>query len=131
MKKLARAAELLMGVVDQGEDGKLWLRAVDKKVRRDTPISDIGQAKPGDLVLAEPAGRLPRISARVTDVLGDPFAPRSFSLIAIHKYGIPFAFTEEAEEEAVRVAALPLHPDKREEDRTSVGAGKRGSGSVE
>src|SRR3546814_4445196 len=75
MKKLARAAELLMGVVDQGEDGKLWLRAVDKKVRRDTPISDIGQAKPGDLVLAEPAGRLPRISARVTDVLGDPFAP--------------------------------------------------------
>src|SRR3546814_1008275 len=63
MKKLARAAELLMGVVDQGEDGKLWLRAVDKKVRRDTPISDIGQAKPGALVLAEPAGRLPRISA--------------------------------------------------------------------
>src|SRR3546814_5290539 len=99
MKKLARAAELLMGVVDQGEDGKLWLRAVDKKVRRDTPISDIGQAKPGDLVLAEPAGRLPRISARVTDVLGDPFAPRSFSLIAIHKYGIPFAFPEEVEEE--------------------------------
>src|SRR3546814_4035340 len=99
MKKLARAAELLMGVVDQGEDGKLWLRAVDKKVRRDTPISDIGQAKPGDLVLAEPAGRLPRFSARVTDVLGDPFAPRSFSLIAIHKYGIPFAFPEEVEEE--------------------------------
>src|SRR3546814_3918214 len=31
MKKLARAADLLMGVVDQGEDGKLWLRAVDKR----------------------------------------------------------------------------------------------------
>src|SRR3546814_15277698 len=54
MKKLARAAELLMGVVDQGEDGKLWLRAVDKKVRRDTHISYIGQAKPGELVPAEP-----------------------------------------------------------------------------
>src|SRR3546814_12021202 len=64
-----------------------------------------------------PAGRLPRISARVTDVLGDPFAPRSFSLIAIHKYGIPFAFPEEVEEEAARVAALPLHPDKREDLR--------------
>src|SRR3546814_5345180 len=86
-------------------------------LRRDTPISDIGQAKPGDLVLAEPAGRLPRISARVTDVLGDPFAPRSFSLIAIHKYGIPFAFPEEVEEEAARVAALPLHPDKRQDLR--------------
>src|SRR3546814_19346319 len=65
MKKLARAAELLMGVVDQGEDGKLWLRAVDKKVRRDTPISDIGKAKPGELGLAGPAGRLPRDRKRV------------------------------------------------------------------
>src|SRR3546814_7992094 len=40
MKKLARAAELLMGVVDQGEDGKLWLRAVGTKVRSDTPRSE-------------------------------------------------------------------------------------------
>src|SRR3546814_14456511 len=69
------------------------------------------------MLLAGPAGRLPRISARVTDVLGDPFAPRSFSLIAIHKYGIPFAFPAEVEEEAARVAALPLHPDKREDLR--------------
>jgi ribonuclease R len=32
------------------------------------------------------------VSARVDAVLGDPFAPRSFSLIAIHKHGIATCF---------------------------------------
>ena len=50
------------------------------------PISDLKDAQAGDLVLAEPSGRPPRVTARVDAILGDPFAPRSFSLIAIHKY---------------------------------------------
>ncbi len=117
MKKLAKATEMLLGVVEEVADGKLWLRPVDKRIRRDTPISDAGTAKKGDLVLAEPVGRPPRISARVTDILGDPFAPRSFSLIAIHKHGIPNVFPEAAEEEALLASALPLHEDKREDLR--------------
>lgn len=117
MKKLAKASEELLGVVERLADGKLWLRPVDKRVRKDTPISDAGEAKPGDLVLAEPHGRPPRISARVTEILGDPFAPRSFSLIAIHKHGIPHVFSERVEEEAVAVAELPLHEEKREDLR--------------
>ena len=122
MKKLAKASEELLGVVEEGPKeqngvGKLWLRPVDKRIRRDTPISDAGAAKPGDLVLAEPVGRPPRITARVTDILGDPFAPRSFSLIAIHKHGIPHVFPEQAEEEAVTASKLPLHEDKREDLR--------------
>lgn len=117
MKKLAKATEMLLGVVEEMADGKLWLRPVDKRIRRDTPISDAGTAKKGDLVLAEPVGRPPRISARVTDILGDPFAPRSFSLIAIHKHGIPNVFPEAAEEEALLASALPLHEDKREDLR--------------
>lgn len=117
MKKLAKASEELLGVVEQMADGKLWLRPVDKRIRKDTPISDVGTAKPGDLVLAEPHGRPPRISARVTDILGDPFAPRSFSLIAIHKHGIPHVFPERVEEEAGKASALPLHADKREDLR--------------
>jgi ribonuclease R len=117
MKKLAKASEELLGVVEQMADGKLWLRPVDKRIRKDTPISDVGTAKPGDLVLAEPHGRPPRISARVTDILGDPFAPRSFSLIAIHKHGIPHVFPDRAEDEAVAASALPLHEDKREDLR--------------
>ncbi|SER92605.1 RNAse R [Sphingobium sp. YR768] len=117
MKKLAKASEELLGVVEQMADGKLWLRPVDKRIRKDTPISDVGTAKPGDLVLAEPHGRPPRISARVTDILGDPFAPRSFSLIAIHKHGIPHVFPDRVEDEAVAASALPLHEDKREDLR--------------
>ncbi|KQM97072.1 ribonuclease R [Sphingobium sp. Leaf26] len=117
MKKLAKASEELLGVVEQMADGKLWLRPVDKRIRKDTLISDVGTAKPGDLVLAEPHGRPPRISARVTDILGDPFAPRSFSLIAIHKHGIPHVFPDRVEEEATKASALPLHEDKREDLR--------------
>jgi ribonuclease R len=117
MKKLAKASEELLGVVEEMADGKLWLRPVDKRIRKDTPISDAGDAKPGDLVLAEPHGRPPRISARVTDILGDPFAPRSFSQIAIHKHGIPHVFPDRVEEEAVKASALPLHEDKREDLR--------------
>ena len=51
-------------------------------------------AEAGDLVLCEVSGRRPRITARVDAVLGDPFAPRSFSLIAIHKYGLRHEFSE-------------------------------------
>ena len=117
MKKLAKASEELLGVVEEMADGKLWLRPVDKRIRKDTPISDAGEARPGDLVLAEAHGRPPRISARVTEILGDPFAPRSFSLIAIHKHGIPHVFPDRVEDDALTVAALPLHEDKREDLR--------------
>ena len=67
------------------EGGKFWLQGIEKKERRDFPVSDTGGASVGDLVLAEKAGRPPRMTARVTQRLGDPFEARSFSLIAIHK----------------------------------------------
>ena len=107
LKKLARGEELVLGVVHK-EGDRLWLRPVDKKERHDLPISDVGEADVGDLVLAEKAGRPPRITAKVTERLGDPFAPRSFSLIAIHKYGIPDVFPEAALEDANRSAGQPL-----------------------
>jgi ribonuclease R len=107
MKKLARGEELILGVVAE-EAKRFWLKPVDKRDRKDTPVSDLGDAKVGDLVLAEKVGRPPRISARVQEVLGDPFAPRSFSLIAIHKFGIPNVFSSYVMEEADRVAKQPL-----------------------
>ncbi|HJS39832.1 MAG TPA: VacB/RNase II family 3'-5' exoribonuclease, partial [Sphingomicrobium sp.] len=113
MKKLARAAELVLGVVRQ-EGDRFWLTPVEKKERRELPISDLGDARPGDLVLCEPSGRPPRVSARVDAVLGDPFAPRSFSLIAIHKHGIRDRFKEEAIAEAKRVAKQPLGDDRED-----------------
>ena len=107
MKKLARAAELTLGVVKQ-EGERFWLSPVDKRERRELFISDLKDAEPGDLVLCEVTGRPPRVSARVDAVLGDPFAPRSFSLIAIHKHGLPYEFRQEVIDEAHRVAQLPL-----------------------
>ncbi len=107
MKKLARSAELVLGVVKE-EGGRFWLSPVDKRERRELFISDVKDAEAGDLVLCEVQGRPPRVSARVDAVLGDPFAPRSFSLIAIHKHGLRHEFSQEAIDEAHRVATLAL-----------------------
>ncbi|RYD54123.1 MAG: ribonuclease R [Sphingomonadales bacterium] len=114
MKKLARGEEQMLGVVHE-EGGRLYLQGVEKKDRSSLPISDRNGAEPGDLVLAEKAGRPPRIFARVTERLGDPFQPRSFSLIAIHKHGIPNAFSGELLAEAEQVSRLDL--DRREDLR--------------
>ena len=107
MKKLQRTAELVLGVVRK-EGERFWLTPVEKKERRELAISDLKDAEPGDLVLCEVSGRPPRVTARVDAVLGDPFAPRSFSLIAIHKHGLRHEFRQEAIDEAHRVAQQKL-----------------------
>jgi ribonuclease R len=53
----------------------------------------------------------------VIEVLGDPLAPRAFSLIAIHKHGIPHVFPEETLAEAELAAKLPLSEEQREDLR--------------
>jgi ribonuclease R len=116
MKKLMKGSELVLGVVHQEGQG-FWLRPVEKKERRELAISDIGNASAGDLVLAEKVGRPPRLTARVSEILGDPFAPRSFSLIAIHKHGIPHEFPPSVLEEAERMARQDLG---RREDLTHI-----------
>lgn len=113
MKKLERSAELVLGVVRK-EGDRHYLTPVDKKERRELPISDLKDAQPGDLVLAEPSGRPPRTTARVDAILGDPFAPRSFSLIAIHKFGLRDEFRTEAIVEAKHVAVQKLGEDRED-----------------
>src|SRR5690606_30151136 len=66
MKKLAKGEELLLGIVEEQEGGALLLRPVDKRNRNVTRIVELGNAKPGDLVLAEAGGRAPKMTARVT-----------------------------------------------------------------
>jgi ribonuclease R len=107
MKVLKPSSEQMIGVL-RGEGDRLWLQGVEKKERREFAVSDAGGAEAGDLVLAEKAGRPPRITARVVQRLGDPFAPKSFSLIAIHQFGIPDRFAQETLDEAERVARQPL-----------------------
>ncbi|MGK6318728.1 ribonuclease R family protein [Sphingomonas sp. DT-204] len=113
MKTLPRASETMIGVLRE-EGGRLFLQGVEKKERRDFLVSDAGGAEPGDLVMAEKAGRPPRMTARVVERLGDPFAPRSFSLIAIHRHEIPHVFSEELLDEARRVAEQPLGEDRED-----------------
>jgi len=107
LKRLARTQELVLGVLRQ-EGTRFWLTPVEKKERRELPISDVADGEAGDLVLCEVSGRGGRVSARVDAVLGDPFAPKSFSLIAIHKYELPHEFSASAIAEAAKVAKQPL-----------------------
>jgi len=117
MKVLPSRGEALMGVVEIDGAGKGWLAPVDKRVRHSSPIADLGGAEGGQLVLAEPAGKSPRAGVKVIQVLGDPLAPRAFSLIAIAKHGIPYGFSDETLEEAQLAARLPLSEEKREDLR--------------
>ncbi len=115
MKQLAKGEDLMLGVVMAADaTGHHWLKPVDKRIRTSTMIAELGAATVGDLVLAERAGRLPRMTARVTQVLGDPFAPRAFLLIAIHKHGIPDGFPDSVLAEARDVARLTLKSDRED-----------------
>jgi len=117
IKKLPASTESMLGVIETDGAGRPWLAPVDKRIRNSFPVTDLGQAEEGNLVLAEPVGRSQRGGVKVLEVLGDPLAPRSYSLIAIHKYGIPFLFPEAAIEEAQLAARLPLDADRREDLR--------------
>ncbi|MEQ1497096.1 MAG: VacB/RNase II family 3'-5' exoribonuclease [Novosphingobium sp.] len=117
MKVLPASADQIMGVVEIDKSGKGWLAPIDKRERHSAMIADLGGAEEGQLVLAEPVGRSPRSGVKVTTILGDPLAPRAFSLIAIHKHGIPFAFAPEAIAEAELSAKLPVNAETREDLR--------------
>ena len=117
MKKLPARTEGLMGVVELDGSGKAWLAPVDKRIRNSAPIADLGEAEEGQLVIAERMGRSERSGVKVTEVVGDPLAPKSFSLIAIAKHGIPHVFPDETLEEAVTASRLRVSEEKREDLR--------------
>ena len=118
MKKLPARTEGLMGVVEIDGSGKAWLAPVDKRIRKSSPITDLGEAEEGQLVIAERVGRSERSGVKVTEVIGDPLAPKSFSLIAIAKHGIPHVFAEDTLREAEVAAQLKLSEEHREDLRS-------------
>ncbi len=121
MKKLQSGGESIIGVLvsDMGPGGKpmTWLRPADKRARFDFAVAETGDAAIGDLVRAELSGRGAATKAKVIERIGDPFAPRSLSMIAIARHEIPHVFGEETLAEAGRAAQLPLTPDGREDLR--------------
>lgn len=118
MKKLPARTDGLMGVVEIDGSGRAWLAPVDKHIRNSSLIADLGEAEEGQLVIAERVGRSERAGVKVIEVVGDPLAPKSFSLIAIAKHGIPHVFAEETLREAETAAQLELSEDHREDLRT-------------
>ncbi len=117
IKKLPARTEGLMGVVEKDGSGNYWLAPVDKRVRDSAPIGDVGEATEGELVLAERMGKSARSKVKVVEVIGDPLAPKAFSLIAIAKHGIPHVFPQETMAEAERAVDLPLSSEHREDLR--------------
>ncbi|QMW22495.1 ribonuclease R family protein [Sandaracinobacteroides saxicola] len=113
MKKLAASALTIVGTARR--EGAAWrLTPVDKRARHDFALSDYDGPE-GELLLAEVRGSGARASAHVVERLGDPFAPRSLSLIAISAKGIPHVFSDEvlAEAEAASRAGLGPREDLR------------------
>ena len=117
LKRLASAPRRMLGIFRRGSDGGRLL-PLEKGDTREwiVPAGAQGGAEDGELVEAERTG--PRAAmgvakARVISRLGNPMAPRSFSLIAIHRHGIPDIFPDAVLDEAE--ALDPPAPEARED----------------
>jgi ribonuclease R len=112
IRRIGMGPRRILGIYHEGaEAGRI--AAIDKKTDRDwmVPHAERGGAREGELVEAEQIGRptafgLPK--ARITARLGDPWAPKAISLIAIHEHGIPDAFPEEVLAAAEAAGPTPL-----------------------
>jgi ribonuclease R len=121
IRRLDRAPKRVIGLYRTGPEGGR-IRPAEKRLQKELQVSDrdAGDAKPGDLVLAEmlPSGRGPRLGlkrARVIQRLGAFDDPQAFSLIALHEQSIPYVFPEEVLTEAA--AAGPADEAGREDLR--------------
>lgn len=121
IRKIGSGPRRIIGIFRKGVHGAR-IEPVDKGANGEWLVPDgaTGGARPGELVEAEETGGprragLPR--AQVVARLGDPFAPRAFSLIAIHEYGIPDQFPDAVLAEAEAAAAQPVTEKGREDLR--------------
>ena len=112
IRRIGSAPDLVIGIYRLGSEGGR-LVPIDKKNSWEYKIAsqDAKNAKDGELVEAEQVGprkRLGLASARIIEVLGDPMAPRSISLIAIHQHEIPDHFPDDVLFEAEQARAVEL-----------------------
>ncbi|NOX40515.1 MAG: ribonuclease R [Alphaproteobacteria bacterium] len=117
IRKIGTAPMRILGLFRANAEGGRIV-PIDKKSDREwlVPRGETMGAKDGELVEVaqlRPKGRMGLPQARVTEVLGDPSAPKSVSLYAIHAHGIPDAFPEEVLAEAA--AAGPARAENRED----------------
>ncbi|WBU53788.1 ribonuclease R [Paracoccus sp. SCSIO 75233] len=120
IRRIGETRNRIVGIYRKRTEGGRIL-PIDKGSDREWQVreGDSRGAEDGELVEAEqagPKGRLGLPQARVLEVLGDPSAPKSVSLIAIHQHGIPDEFPEEvlAEAEAAEPAGMTGREDMRD-----------------
>jgi ribonuclease R len=112
LKTLERKVEPMLGILRKVPDG-FRLESIDKKLRIEGLVSldDLAGAEAGELVRAQPIGKQNRLGLMqfcVTERLGSPLLPKSFSLIAVHQHGIPVGFSDAALSDAKAAAAYDL-----------------------
>ncbi len=119
IRRIGTGPARVLGIYRAGSDGGR-LVPIDKKARNEflVPAGETGGAKDGELVEAENiSGRrsMGLDKVRIVERLGDPMAPKSVSLIAIHEHGIPDDFPDSviAEAEAAKPVALGKRTDLR------------------
>ena len=109
----------VLGVYEAMPDGSGRIHPTNRREKADyqVPRGEDNGATTGDLVLADLLpGRLYGLrQATVKEKLGKMGEPRSVSLIAIHAYGIPNAFPDDAVAQAQAAQGAPL--DQREDLR--------------
>ena len=119
IRRIGHTPHKIVGIFRKDGDGGRILpieKGSDKEWR--VPPNSLFGAQDGELVEAEqsgPKGRMGLPIARIVERLGDPSAPRSVSLIAIHQHGIPDDFPDAVIHAAD--AARPLGMKGREDLR--------------
>ncbi len=120
IRRIGQNPRKVLGVFRKSAEGGRIL-PIDKGSDREWRVSegDANGAKDGELVEAEQAGPKDRLGlprARIVTRLGDPGAPKSVSLIAIHQHGLPDDFPDDAivEADAMAPAGLGQRLDLRE-----------------
>lgn len=118
IRRISAGPARVLGVYEMtGEGGRLV--PTDRRQKHEFLVTkaDAGDAKPGELVLAEvlPGRPMGLRHARIVERLGSMASPRAISLVAIHTHDIPTEFTPEALEQAS--AAGPAPAEGREDLR--------------
>ncbi|MBC6442999.1 MAG: ribonuclease R [Rhodobacteraceae bacterium] len=110
IRRIGSGSTRVLGVYHASPEGGRMI-PVDKRKGRDciVPAGQTGGAKNGELVQAENIFCPTCVGlgkVRIVDRLGDPTAPGSVSLIAIHQHGIPDHFPDAAIIEAEKASAV-------------------------
>ena len=112
IRVISGAPEKIVGLFRLGSEGGRIV-PVDKKSNKEWRVNADGSngAKDGELVEAQqigPKGRMGLPLAKITEIIGDPMAPKSISLIAIHEHGIPDQFPDAVVAQAEAAEPTPL-----------------------